>query len=447
MKRPLRIAMFVGQFPVVSETFILRQITGLLDLGHAVDIFSDTRGEQTGPVQPEVAKYRLLDRTTYMDMPPECAPWELPTWPLAGETWVPGASEPIPNWKRFAEALPALRRCLEHAPALTEQAMSPEHYGFQAQSLSALYRLNRLLALPGGYDVLHAHFGPVGGSFRFARALWHAPLVVSFHGYDFTTLPRRQGAGIYQKLFEAADAVTVNSEFTRGRLAGLGCPATKLHPLPVGVDLTAFPFAPRRRQANEPVRLLTVARLVEIKGHEFVLHALAKVRRRYPEIRYDLVGDGPLGQTLEALVRELGLQDIVTLHGARDGMFVAELMRRSHLAVLGSVSLEGDAEGQGLFLQEAQAGGLPVVATRHGAFPEGMLPGQSGLLVPERDVDGLAQQVESLIAHPETWPEMGRCGRAFIEQRYDIRRLNESLVELYGETGAAFARDGWKGAA
>jgi colanic acid/amylovoran biosynthesis glycosyltransferase len=447
MKNPLRIATFVGQFPVVSETFILRQITGLLDLGHEVDIFSDTRGELTGPVQTEVAKYRLLDRTTYMDMPLECAPWELPAWPLAGETWVPGASEPVPNWKRFADALPALRRCLEHAPDLTEQVMSPEHYGFQAQSLSALYRLNRLLALPGGYDVVHAHFGPVGGSFRFVRELWRAPLVVSFHGYDFTTLPRKQGTGIYQKLFETADAVTVNSEFTRGRLAALGCPEAKLHLLPVGVDLAAFPFAERRRQSDEPVRLLTVARLVEIKGHEFVLRALARVRTLHPEIRYDLVGDGPLGKTLAALVLELGLQDIVTLHGARDSVFVAELMMESHLAVLGSVGIEGDAEGQGLFLQEAQACGLPVVATRHGAFPEGMVPGQSGFLVPERDVDELARQLASLIAHPEAWPEMGRCGRAFIEQRYDIRRLNESLVELYGKTSAAFARDGWKGAA
>ena len=438
MNEHLRIAMFLGQFPVVSETFILRQITGLLDLGHAVDIFSDTRGDTTGPVQAEVAKYRLLDRTTYMDMPLESAPWELPAWPLAGETWVPGASEPIPNWKRFADALPALRRCLECTPALTEQALSTEHYGFQAQSLSALYRLNRLNGLPGGYDVLHAHFGPVGESFRFARELWHAPLVVSFHGFDFTTLPRKQGSRMYDKLFARADIITMSSGFTRGRVEALGCPASKLRALPVGLDLTAFPFQARTRQGDEPVRLLTVARLAEIKGHEFVLRAVARVRAQHPELRYDIVGDGPLRKKLEALVAELGLQDAVTLHGAREGEFVGELMKNAHLAVLASVSIEGDAEGQGLFLQEAQACGLPVVATQHGALPEGMLPGKSGVLVPERDVDALAQQLESLLTHPETWPEMGTCGRAFVEKRYDIHHLNERLVELYRETAAAF---------
>jgi len=86
MNRRLRIAMFVGSFPVVSETFILRQITGLIDLGHEVDIYADTRVEAGAPMHPDVAKYDLLARTTFMDMPPETAPWELPVWPLTGRT-------------------------------------------------------------------------------------------------------------------------------------------------------------------------------------------------------------------------------------------------------------------------------------------------------------------------------------------------------------------------
>ena len=76
MNRPLRIAIFVGSFPVVSETFILHQITGLLDRGHEVDIYADTRAEPSSVVQAEVERYQLLDRTIFMDMPPEAAPWE-----------------------------------------------------------------------------------------------------------------------------------------------------------------------------------------------------------------------------------------------------------------------------------------------------------------------------------------------------------------------------------
>ena len=110
MSRPLRIAFFVGSFPVVSETFILRQITGLLDLGHEVDIFADTRAANDAPTQPEVVSHRLLERTTFMDMPPESAPWELPVRPFTGETWLPGSETAIPNSRRLFQALPALRR-------------------------------------------------------------------------------------------------------------------------------------------------------------------------------------------------------------------------------------------------------------------------------------------------------------------------------------------------
>ena len=442
MNNPLRIAFFVGQFPVVSETFILRQITGLLDLGHKVDIFSDTRPEPGEPVHAAVAKHRLLERTTYLDLPPECAPWELPAWPLAGETWVPGAAESTPNWKRLADALPALGRCLERAPALTEQALSEERSGHRARSLSALYRLDRLSALPGGYDALHAHFGPVGESFRFARELWRAPLVVSFHGYDFTTVPRKQGSGLYEKLFAAADLVTVNSEFTRSRVARLGCPQDKLRQLPVGLDLEAFPCVARKPRAGEPVRVLTVARLVEIKGHEFAIRSVAKARRRHPELHYDIVGDGPLRKKLETLVEELGLSGVVTLHGSRDDTFIQEVMSRAHMAVQASVNVEGDQEGQGLFLQEAQACGLPVLATQHGALPEGLVPAQSGFLVPERDVEALADRLEFLLEHPDLWAEMGQRGREFVANRYDIRRLNEHLVQLYREAVAGFGCGG-----
>ena len=85
-------------------------------------------------------------------------------------------------------------------------------------------------------------------------------------------------------------------------------------------------------------------------------------------------------------------------------------------------------------LQEAQAAGLPVIATAHGAFPEGILPEKSGFLVTEGDVEALAERLRFLVERPEISPEMGRQGRAFVEQRFDIRRLNRELIELYEKT-------------
>ena len=431
MSRPLRIAIFVGSFPVVSETFIVRQITGLIDLGHEVDIYADTRAEAGAPIHPEIAKYRLMERTTIMELPPEAAPFEMPVWPLTGRTWPPGSATSIHNSLRVARAVPKLLRCLWKAPRLMFRVLDRHEFGYQAASLSALLRLATLCRSPKRYDVLHAHFGPVGKSFRFARELWHAPLAVSFHGYDFSTVPRKEGARVYQKLFATADAVTVNSQYTRQQVEALGCPAARLHLLPVGLDPDAFPFRERASRPGEPVRILTVARLTAIKGHAFVLRAMAKLRDLGRDIHYEIAGDGPLRKELEQLVAALELRPAVTFHGACDSGKVLQLLAEAHLFVLASVSVEGDQEGQGLVLQEAQATGLPVVATKHGALPEGLVPGESGFLVPERNVDALAERLDYLTRHSELWPAMGRAGRKHVETHYDIRRLNSQQVRLY----------------
>src|SRR5262249_16013431 len=155
----------------------------------------------------------------------------------------------IHNFTRIARAAPKFLRSLLGAPRLAFQVLKRSEYRYQASSLSALYRLAQLCRQHKNHDVLHAHFGPVGNNFRFARALWNAAVIVSFQGYDFWWASRKEGADMYLKLFETADAVTVNSEFTRAQVAKLGCPALKLHKLPVGLNPDEFPF---RARVSEP---------------------------------------------------------------------------------------------------------------------------------------------------------------------------------------------------
>ncbi len=92
-------------------------------------------------------------------------------------------------------------------------------------------------------------------------------------------------------------------------------------------------------------------------------------------------------------------------------------------------------------LQEAQAAGLPVLATNHGALPEGLLADESGFLVPERNVDALAERLDYLVRRPELWPAMGRAGRKYVETHYDIRRLNSQLVQLYTQRIDVYGKD------
>lgn len=438
----MRIAFFVGGFPLISETFILRQIIGLIDLGHQVDIYAESMPEDGTPVHPSVKEYNLLNQTTYMDryMPIETGYWQMPVFPITGETWLPGAEKPIRNIVRVLKAVPTFIRCFIMTPRLTMTVINSREYGYQALTLSSLYRLFALSSNSFKYDVLHAHFGTIGNTFRFVKKLWRKPFIVSFHGYDFSTWTRLNGVDVYIRLFDTVDAVTVNSEYTRNRLIDLGCPTAKLHKLHVGLNLTDFPFRERNHKPGETIKILAVARLVEIKGIEFSIRAIAKVREQYSNIRYDIIGEGILRSKLNELARMLKLENTVTFHGARDSNYVRQMMADAHLFLMTSVSVDGDQEGQGLALQEAQASGLPVIATNHGALSEGMLPEISGLLVPERDVGALTDRLVYLIRHPELWAEMGRAGRKFVEQNYDINKLNHQLINIYEQVGREFEK-------
>ncbi len=434
--RNLKIAFFVGVFPVVSETFIVRQITALRASGHEVDLFADTPGASGTPLDPEAAT--LIERVTYMDMPVEVAPFEMPVAPIFGRTWPPGSPTSVWNLTRIARAFPKFARCLAASPRLALGMLNKSQYGYRAQSLSQVYRMARLVEKRGKYDVLHAHFGPVAESFRFARALWRAPFIASFHGYDFTTLPRKEHKNLYCNLFATADAATGSSTFSLQRLSALGCPEGKLRQLPMGLDPARFAFRKRTLVSPEPVRILVVARLIPIKGVNVAIDAISELRKRHTNVQLDIVGDGPSRAELEQQVSALGLKETVRFHGPLAAQDIQRLSDLAHIFMHTCVTIDGDQEGQGLVLQEAQAAGLPIVATRHGAFPEGVLEGKSALLVPERDPRATADALHYLIQNPQTWPEMGQAGRAFVETKYDIRNLNDQLVSLYHQLIAEF---------
>jgi colanic acid/amylovoran biosynthesis glycosyltransferase len=429
----MRIAFLLHQFPAVSETFILRQIAGLLELGHDVRIFAECRCDN-GLAHPDVTKHDLLKRTTFLRAPSDSVTYELPAWPLLGTTWSPDTGVPVANSRRLARATPALVRSVLTQPRLTREVLSARSYGYQAKSLSALYRLSALASERTRFDVMHAHFGPVGKNFRFTRKLWRAPLVVSFHGYDFSTWPQREGAEAYRPLFNEVDLITVHTDYAHQRLIELGCPEHLLRRLECGIDLDEFHFRERDQLPSGAARLLTVGRLVEKKGIEYSIMAVADLLARGYRIEYEVIGDGPLRARLVALIASLGLGAHITLSGARDIDYVRGRMEESDLFILASVTAaDGDTEGAPVSLLEAQACGMPVVSTMHAGIPEIVVDDVSGLLVPERDASALLAALAQMLDNTGRWAAMGRAGRQFVQQKHDLTMLNRRLVELYEE--------------
>lgn len=307
-------------------------------------------------------------------------------------------------------------------------------HGRTALNLTLLHDALPALKSPRRYDVIHCHFGPNG---RLALA-WRqfgalrGPIITTFHGYDVNRLPRTEGPQLYRRLFSEGELFTVGSEFVKKRIITLGAPEDRIVKLPMGVDLSLFRFAERSKRQDGELRLLTVARLVEVKGIEYALRAVASLKDKYPHLRYRIIGDGPLRLDLEALARRLGLNNQVEFLGALPQEMVVEQYRQAQLFLLPSVVTEsGEEENQSVALAEAQASGLPVIATSIGGNPESIREAESGLLVSPRDPGALARAIGQLAERSQAWGQMGRVGRAHIEGHFELEKLNDRLVDLY----------------
>jgi len=402
----MKIAFIVEAFPRLSETFILNQITGLIDLGHEVDIYASYRPNE-GKIHNDVKKYNLISKTYYFHIPKT----------------------------RKKRIMYAIKICLKNfykKPLVLLKALNFFKYGSFYNVLNNLFYLAPFL--DKNYDIIHCHFGPNGKEFLFLKDIFNFKVkyVTVFHGYDITKILKENGKNFYKDLFKKGDIFLPISNHWGKRLIELGCKKNKIVVHRMGVNINDFKFKPRKRKSNEKIKLLTIARLVKKKGLEFGIQAVAKLIKKYPNLEYKIAGDGPLRNELEALITKFNVQDKIKLLGWMEHGEVRRLMQEAHIFILPSItSQDGDQEGIPVVLMEAQAVGLPIISTWHSGIPELVIDGKSGFLVSERDVDALAEKLEYLIKHPEVWPEMGRFGRKFVEEHYDIKKLNKRLVEIY----------------
>ncbi|MEM6731425.1 MAG: glycosyltransferase [Myxococcota bacterium] len=274
--------------------------------------------------------------------------------------------------------------------------------------------------------VVHAHFGWMGVLARPVVRRFGVPLIVSFYGNDASNYLRQpRWLRAYHRVWRDAAAVVVLSEQMRDRLTRAHCPPEKLHVIHLGRVVSAIAF----RAPGPSVRtLVTVGRLVEKKGHADLIDALGLCESK---LTLHIIGDGPLREALEQRAKDRGVD--VRFLGALENTEVLRRMREADAFALTSrVACNGDEEGTPTVLIEAQALGLPCVATRHAGIPE-MLPAENhGLLASERDPAAIAHALDRLAAMPvSTRQEYAARGRAKVEAEFDSQRLAERLKTLY----------------
>jgi Glycosyltransferase len=414
--RKLRIAVVVGTFPSVSETFILNQITDLVDRGHDVTIFSFRKGN-TEIVHKSVSDYNLLDKTVFN-----------PQAPTSKTARVAGAvSFIVKNISQLG-----LRKLFG--------IINPFRNTREVLNLKICY-LAKWFFTREAFDIVHVHFA--GNAIDIAMLkerglLGKAKLVTSFHGFDIIPSRITEYNVIYDRVFKQTDIFTGNSQYTLDLLSKTVIDKKKVFLLPEALRTNQFSRKKDNVEAQNDkntVNILFCGRLVEFKAPDVAVEIMRVLvcERKITNIKLFIIGSGDLQKKLEELITRYGLYDHIFLLGGRTQEEVVEALSKADIFLLPGVheALTDRAENQGLVIQEAQAMELPVVVSDAGGMKYGLIDGETGFVVKQKDIQGFANKLELLIQNKQLRIKMGAAGSNFVKQYFDTVVVGNTLEQLY----------------
>ena len=290
---------------------------------------------------------------------------------------------------------------------------------------------------------VHVHFANrAAHTALFLKEISGIPFSVTAHGQDF--MKDLGSDDLLREICAAAEFVAAETDYSRD-LLHRRCPdsAAKIHRVYNGIDLERFP-APHdetaRPRHGEQVmvapyhllRILSVGRLVAFKGFEDLIHACAELARRGSDFVCEIIGDGPLRDTLQAKIGQLDLSSQVNLLGSLSQKAVLEKLQAADIFALASTT---DAQGASdvfpTVILEAMASARSVVSTRLAGIPELVVQDETGILVSPGDTSALTNALEQLLRDPGLRIRYGQAGRARIQEHFRIEQTLAPLIEMF----------------
>ena len=410
----MKIAFFLNIFPLLSETFILSQITALLDRGHDVDIFAYTAGNQE-IAHSDIYKYRLISKSYYYGKNIETMPKNF-----------------------FIRAFNVFNIVFRNRnPQLKNLISSMNFFKFRSEAIS-LRMFYKSYAFSDvdlkKYDIIHCHFGPSGnlGAQLKALKLAECKLITTFYGYDITSYVTMHGAGKYKLLFRVADYILCLSNKMKQLLVENGCPIKKIVIHPLGIKTEKFKYNEKIINNKDQINIISIGRLVEKKGIEYAVRAVSSFSEKATRIQYTIIGDGPLRKEIEQLIRESNAENFIRIVGWKSQEELVKIMEKADIMIAPSVTAkDGDQEGTPAVLMEAMASGVLVLSTFHGGIPEIIENEKSGFLVPERNNLAISEKLKQIVKSRNEWNRIRKCARQHVLDNHDIDKLADKLVSLY----------------
>lgn len=406
-----RLGMVLKGYPRISETFISNEIRGLEKNGFAVHIFSMRKPRENFTHE---SVRDIQAKVTYL---PESMLWGLPA--LVWNTLAYACSHP----KRFTRGLRMLG---------SRFAGAPKKHTWLKHFMQGCYLANKAQGLDIAH--LHAHFAHTPTTVALYGALFlDIPFSFTAHAKDiYTQAPER----IREKLALARFAVTCTG-YNKVFLDTLTERPERIHKVYHGIDLSLFNGAAALREqqpAEPPYRIMTVARFVEKKGLPDILHALAQLKKEGLDFRYALIGDGTDRKQLKQLVGKLGLDDVVEFTGTIAHDQVLEYFRTAQAFVLACMEAkDGDRDGIPNVIAESMAMGVPVVSTNVSGVPELVEDKVTGMLVPSRDVEAIAESIRSILTDAELRRRVIPAARDKVHEVFDNSVLIGRLGDIFAD--------------
>ncbi len=392
-----RIAYLFERFPSFGQTFCYREVAELRRQGVELSIFSIRRPS---------------------DEPAEN--WDADI--VASVCYLPEEAELVKEVERFI--------CQRELPdaairAIKEWDRRPDFLRLYQAALVGV-RLRK-----EGVDRVHAHFAGMAAR----TAYW----IKRFFGIDFSFTahandifaPRDFEISL-TNLFETATFVVTVSDFAVAQLQKkFPGNAAKIHRVYNGIDLEQF--TPANFPSEVPL-IISVGRLIEKKGFADLIAACGQLPR---EFRCEIIGEGPLEETLREQIRERGLQNRVRLTGpATQGEVTARLARATVFILPCVITRDGEMDNLPTVIMEAMAAALPVVSVPIAGIPEMIQSGVNGELIPSGDVTQLATAIDSFLADRNRAQEFGKRGRELAAQKFslaeNVRQLQQLAHRLHG---------------
>jgi colanic acid/amylovoran biosynthesis glycosyltransferase len=393
------IAFVVNQFPRQVDAYFLRELVGLAEEGVDFTLYSLLPAPSGWKIHEDARM--LLGQTVY-----PAAPVRRLARGAGGLLRQPGKSlrllsEIIRGHRTMpaalAKSLAILPQTIEFADEMKHRGVRHIHANWATYPATAALAISRLTGIP----------------FSFSG---HATDIFVHH------------AMLEEKLAAAKFVITCTG-FNRGYLGDL-CPAArdKIETVYHGVDLARFA---RNGAARDPDLILSVGTLRACKGFDDLIRAVALLKQRGRRARLEILGEGEERENLEALVRELGVSEQVLMPGYLPQEEIIPAYHRA--AAVALPAHHEDHFGIPNILIEGLAASVPVVCTELPSLHELVEDGKSGLFIPERDPEALADAIERLLAAPDFAAEIAEEGRRRVADNFDMRVTVHQLAERFAE--------------